>query len=186
MGQQGRDIGGAALRAPAPTASGRRPPPTASEDESASSACLAPLDSFLPRARDGSQRQEQETARELGEAALAAEPGNDVADGLKRADRAGAHEHREQNPADRAAGNQPGTEQGAGAELAIPRATLCAAPPTSARSPPTEIGAVVAIGRYAPTANDSEWIPQSSSVDRAMNTPTEHEAPWKVLAEQAP
>ena len=33
------------------------------------------------------------------------------------------------------------------------------------------MGAVVAIGRYAPTANDSEWIPQSSSV-MAMNTPT--------------
>ena len=37
--------------------------------------------------------------------------------------------------------------------------------------PPMKIGAVVAIGRYAPTANDSEWTPHSSSVI-AMNTPT--------------
>ena len=31
-------------------------------------------------------------------------------------------------------------------------------------SPPAKIGAVVATGRYAPTANDSEWMPHSSSV----------------------
>ena len=38
-------------------------------------------------------------------------------------------------------------------------------------SPPAKIGAVVATGRYAPTANDSEWMPHSSSVT-ARNTPT--------------
>src|SRR5262245_43334086 len=37
--------------------------------------------------------------------------------------------------------------------------------------PPTKIGAVVAIGRYDPTANDNEWIPQSSSVTE-MKMPT--------------
>src|SRR5215813_1633863 len=37
--------------------------------------------------------------------------------------------------------------------------------------PPTKIGAVVAMGRYEPTANESEWMPHSSSVT-AMNTPT--------------
>ena len=37
--------------------------------------------------------------------------------------------------------------------------------------PPAKIGAVVAIGRYEPTANDSEWMPHSSSVIE-MNTPT--------------
>src|SRR2546428_1369428 len=43
---------------------------------------------------------------------------------------------------------------------------------TNARTrPPANIGAVVAMGRYDPTANDSEWMPQSSSVT-AMNTPT--------------
>ena len=38
-------------------------------------------------------------------------------------------------------------------------------------TPPAKIGAVVAIGRYEPTANDSDRIPQSSSVTE-MNTPT--------------
>ena len=38
-------------------------------------------------------------------------------------------------------------------------------------TPPAKIGAVVAIGRYEPTANDSEWMPHSSSVTE-MNTPT--------------
>src|SRR5829696_325431 len=37
--------------------------------------------------------------------------------------------------------------------------------------PPAKIGAVVAIGRYEPTANDSEWMPHNSSVIE-MNTPT--------------
>ena len=37
--------------------------------------------------------------------------------------------------------------------------------------PPTKIGAVVAIGRYDPTANDNEWMPHSSSVTE-MKTPT--------------
>ena len=37
--------------------------------------------------------------------------------------------------------------------------------------PPTKIGAVVAIGRYEPTANDSEWMPHSSSVIETK-TPT--------------
>src|SRR3954464_3165526 len=37
--------------------------------------------------------------------------------------------------------------------------------------PPAKIGAVVAIGKYAPTANDSECTPHNSSVT-AMNTPT--------------
>src|SRR5215467_1049516 len=38
-------------------------------------------------------------------------------------------------------------------------------------SPPTKIGAVVAIGRYEPTANDNERIPHSSSTTE-MKTPT--------------
>src|SRR6476659_575127 len=38
-------------------------------------------------------------------------------------------------------------------------------------SPPTKIGAVVAIGRYDPTANESERMPHNSSVIE-MNTPT--------------
>ena len=43
---------------------------------------------------------------------------------------------------------------------------------TNARTrPPAKIGAVVAIGRYEPTANDSERTPQSSSVTET-NTPT--------------
>src|SRR5215831_6526598 len=38
-------------------------------------------------------------------------------------------------------------------------------------SPPTKIGAVVAIGRYEPTANDNDRMPHSSSTTE-MNTPT--------------
>src|ERR1051325_11350980 len=37
--------------------------------------------------------------------------------------------------------------------------------------PPTKIGAVVAIGKYEPTANESDRIPHYSSVTE-MNTPT--------------
>src|SRR3954470_3183918 len=37
--------------------------------------------------------------------------------------------------------------------------------------PPAKIGAVVAIGRYDPTAKDNEWMPHNSSVT-ATNTPT--------------
>src|SRR5204863_4321827 len=38
-------------------------------------------------------------------------------------------------------------------------------------SPPAKIGAVVAMGKYDPTANDSEWTPHSSRVTDT-NTPT--------------
>ena len=37
--------------------------------------------------------------------------------------------------------------------------------------PPTKMGAVVAMGRYDPTANESDRMPHSSSVTE-MNTPT--------------
>src|SRR5258706_3838286 len=43
---------------------------------------------------------------------------------------------------------------------------------TNARTrPPAKIGAVVAIGRYEPTANDKDRMPHSSSVTET-NTPT--------------
>ena len=86
-------------------------------------------------------------------------------------------------PADRAAGDQPELKSVPAPSSDSSRHAASCAPPTTRTSPPAKIGAVVAIGRYEPTANDSEWMPHSSSVIDDEHA-DQHEPPRQVLAEQ--
>jgi hypothetical protein len=67
--------------------------------------------------RDGGQRQEQKSGGDLRERRVAVEPRDRIPDRLERSDGIRANQDREQDAADRSAGNQSGTEQRAGAQL---------------------------------------------------------------------
>src|SRR5687768_18360756 len=87
---------------------------------------------YLPHSRprdDDRQREEQQSAGNQADSAFLMEGGDEVADPLERCDALGAHEDRVEDPADRAAGNQPRAEKRPRADFGFLRAARLALHP---------------------------------------------------------